>query len=90
VLDSIVQKYLAAAVQEDAEDDEAGAGRDLGGHLMPGPVQGSGGEGEMVGGIVSGVLPGWSRSRGLSLAVDAEHQSGELLDAGGAQVAGDL
>ena len=42
---------LAGAVQEEAEDDEAGVGRVLGGDLVPGPVAGSGGEGEVVGGI---------------------------------------
>src|SRR5260370_33312859 len=72
---------LAAAVQEDAEDDEAGVGRDLGGDLMPGPVAGSGGDGEVVGGIVPGIRSGWLPS----FADDAEHQSGAVGDVGGAQ-----
>jgi hypothetical protein len=35
---------LAASVQEDAEDDVVGVGRDLGSDLIPGPVAGSGDE----------------------------------------------
>jgi hypothetical protein len=78
---------LAAAVQEDAEDDEAGVGRDLGGDLMPSPVAGSGDEGEVVGGIVAGILPGCPLWRGRSFSDDAEHKPGAVGDIGGAQVA---
>jgi hypothetical protein len=73
---------LAAAGQEDAEEDVIGVGRELGGDLMPGPVAGSGDGGEVVGGILSGWLP-W---RG-PIAGDAEQQSGAVGDAGDAQVA---
>src|ERR1700683_657260 len=76
---------LAAAVQEDAEDDKAGVGRDLGGDLMPGPVAGSGDEGEVVLRIVPGILYGWSLPP-PSFADDAEPQSG-AVEVGGAQVA---
>ena len=34
----VAELDLAAAVQEDAEDDEVGVGRDLGCDLVPGPV----------------------------------------------------
>ena len=74
---------LAAAVQEDAEDDADGIGRGLGGDLVAGPVAGSGDGGEVVLGIVPGIR--WGRSP--SLAGDAEHQSGAVGDVGGAQVA---
>src|ERR1022692_909647 len=74
---------LAAAVQEGAEDDADGIGRDLGGDLVAGPVTGSRDGGEVVLGIVPGIR--WGRSP--SFAGDAEHQSGAVGDAGGAQVA---
>jgi hypothetical protein len=77
---------LAAAVQEDAEDDVGRVGRDLGDDLMPGPVAVSGDEGEVVGGIVPGILSGWSLWRGPFFA-GAEHQAGEAGDVGGAQFA---
>ena len=62
---------LAAAIQEDAEEDVIGVGRDLGGDLMPGPVAGSGGEGEVVYCLVQGVvatLPCWDECRNSSRA----------------------
>src|SRR5260370_21614195 len=74
---------LAAAVQEEAEDDADGISRDLGGDLVAGPVAGSGDGGEVVLGIVPGIR--WGRSP--FLAGDAEHQSGAVGDVGGAQVA---
>ena len=79
---------LATAVKEDAEDDEGGVGRDLGGHLMPGPVSGPGDEGEVVFGIVPGIVSGWPLLPRPSFADDAEHQSGAVGDVGGARVAG--
>ena len=55
---------LAAAVQEDAEDDADGIGRDMGGDLVAGPVAGSGDGGEVVLGIVPGIW--WGRSPSLA------------------------
>src|ERR1700722_9038907 len=74
---------LAAAVQEDAEDDADGIGRDLGGDLVAGPVAGfaDGGGGGLR------IAPGIRGGRAASLAGDAEHQSGAVGDVGGAQVA---
>src|SRR5580693_5121770 len=74
---------LAAAVQEDAEDDADGVGRDLDGDLVADPVAGSGDGGE----VVLGIVPGIRRGRPPSLAGDAEHQSGAVGDVGGTQVA---
>src|SRR3984957_21237062 len=79
----VAELDLAAAVQEEAEDDADGIGRDLGGDLVAGPVAGSGDGGEVVLRIVPGIR--WGRSP--SLAGDAEHQSGAVGDVGGTQVA---
>ena len=62
---------LAVAVQEDAEDDADGIGRNLGRDLVAGPVVVSGDGGE----VVLGIVPGIWRGRSLSLVGDAEHQS---------------
>src|SRR5580698_9051206 len=78
---------FAASVQEEAEDDAAGVGRDLGSDLMPGPVAGSGDEGEVVLGIMKGISSVWAPLPQPSLAGDAEHQSGAAGDVGDAQVA---
>ena len=74
----IAEFDLAGTVQEDAEDDEVGVRRDLCGDLMPGPVTRSGDEGEVVGRIEPGILPGWSLWRGPSFAGGTEHQSGAV------------
>src|SRR5580693_8011710 len=55
---------LAAAVQEEAEDDADGIGRDLGGDLVAGPVAGSGDGGEVGLGIMPGIR--WGRSPSLA------------------------
>src|SRR5689334_7183074 len=59
---------LAASVQEDAEDDAGGVGRDLGSDLVPGPVAGSGDEGEVVLGIMQGISSVWALLPQPSLA----------------------
>lgn len=53
---------------------------------MAGPVAGSGDEGEVVFGIVSGIVSGWPLPPEPSMTDDAEHQSGVVGDVGGAQV----
>src|ERR1700689_2452098 len=78
---------LAAAVQEDAECDQAGVRRDLGGDLILGPRAGSGGGGDVVGRVFPGIwagCPGW---RGPAWAGDAEYQPGAAVRLGGAQCA---
>jgi hypothetical protein len=76
---------LAAAVQEDAEPDLAGVRRDLGGELVRGPRAGSGGGGEVAGGVVPGIRAGCPQWRGLAWAGGAECQSGAAVRLGGAQ-----
>jgi hypothetical protein len=78
---------LAAAVEEDAEPDQVGVRRDLGGDLVLGPRAGSGGGGDVVGRVFPGIwagCPGW---RGPAWAGGAECQPGAAVGLGGAQFA---
>src|ERR1700678_3566447 len=78
---------LTAAVQEDAERDQAGVSRDLGGDLMLGPRAGSGGGGNVVSRVFPGIRAGCPRWRGPAWADDAEHQPGAAVRRRGAQFA---
>jgi len=71
---------LTAAVQEDAERDEAGVRRDLGGDLIPGPRAGSNGGGDVVGRVVPGTWAGCLGWRGPAWAVEAEYQPGAAVN----------
>ena len=78
---------LAAAVQEDAEPDQVGVRRDLGGDLILNPRAGSLGEGDVAGRVVPGIgagRPGW---RGPARAAGPECQPGAAVRPGGAQFA---
>jgi hypothetical protein len=73
---------LAAAVQEDAEPDQVGVRRDLGGDLILSPLAGSGGGGDVVGRVFPGIwagCPGW---RGPAWAAGAECQPGAAVGLG--------
>src|SRR3984957_6631086 len=83
----VAEFELTAAVQEDAERDEAGARRDLGGDLVPGPRAGSGGGGDVVGRVFPGIWAGCLGWRGPAWAGDAEDQRGAAVRLGGAQLA---
>lgn len=59
---AVAEFDLAAAVQEDAEPDQAGVRRDLGGDLVLGPRAASGGGGDVAGRVYPGICagcPGW-------------------------------
>jgi hypothetical protein len=78
---------LTAAVQEDAERDQVGVRRDLGGDLILGPRAGSSTGGDVVGRVFPGIWAGWLQWRGPAWAADAEHQPGAAVRRGGAQFA---
>src|ERR1700759_482454 len=78
---------LAAAVQEDAEPDQVGVRRDLGGDLILGPRAGPGGGGDVVGWVVPGIWTGCLGWRGPTRAGGAECQPGAAVRLGGAQFA---
>src|ERR1700734_1938979 len=83
----VAEFELTAAVEEDAERDEAGVRRDLSGDLILGPRAGSGGGGDVVGRVFPGIwagCPGW---RGPAWTGDAEYQPGAAVRLGGAQFA---
>ncbi len=75
------------AGQEDAEPDEVGVRRDLGGDLIPGPRAGSRGEVEVVDRVFPGIWAGWLQWPGVAWAGDAEYQSGAAVRLGSAQFA---
>ena len=54
----VAEFELTAAVQEDAERDEVGVRRDLGGDLILGPRAGPGGGGDVVGRVFPGIWAG--------------------------------
>ena len=70
---------LTAAVQEDAERDEVGVRRDLGGDFILGPRAGSRGGGDVVGRVFPGIWAGCLGWRGLAWAGDAEYQQGAVV-----------
>ena len=76
---------LAPAVQEDAEPDQVGVRRDLGGDLVLGPRAGSGGGGDVAGRVVPGIWAGRLGWPGLAWAGGAECQPGAGVGLGGAQ-----
>jgi hypothetical protein len=69
----VAEFELTAAVQEDAERDQVGVRRDLGGDLILGPLAGSRGEVEVVDRIFPGIWSRWLQWPGMAWAGDAEY-----------------